>query len=297
MFSEGYEFSYLRSNQISVVSNALITLPRNYIFRPFVVYLVYPITMLCLLSNEKFTQKKYLVIFLSLLVVYVNIMSMGGRAPLVYSIIFYVVISKLLNQKILKNKYLIFGASLFVIADIIFFTVISSSRGIEDLRESNVMYIAGCVALLDYYLKGILPYTHGGAFIYGFSLFIFTMLENIGIDTPDSFLFVSQELYVEDIKCVGVDLYMNAFVSWFFYLFKDGGFFALAIESFIYGLVSGLAYVSYRNNTNDPRKIVFYSMIVFTIVFSFVRFQFTQHYLILALLFIPFFFKKKLNHD
>ena len=86
---------------------------------------------------------------------------------------------------------------------------------------------------------------------------------------------------------------MNAFVTCWYSFFIDGGFFALIIESFLYGAISCGVYKNAIRYSLDVRKIICYAIITNTILFSFIRFQFIQYHYLLSLLMIPFLIKRE----
>lgn len=297
LISSGITFSYLRANQGTVVTNPIILLIRNYVALPFTI-LIYPLASWCLLTANRSANKenriKLLIFFLSVFIALSNMVTNGGRSALVYLVMHILCISILLGKHInlsSKTKRIILGSIILLFVIYYFITI---SRGITEVGESNITYICGCVPLLDLKLMKATEYTYGGTFFYGIFNFLFTVLGNIGVSTPQFFKDITQAIYVENIETVGDGIYMNAFVSWFFYLFMDGGYIALCIESIIYGWFSGAFFKRVIMNPGNLKKILAYAIVAHTILFSFIRFQFIQYYYFLAIAYIPLFVKSEI---
>ena len=291
----GITFSYLRANQGTVVTNPIILLIRNYIALPFTI-LIYPLASWCLITANKSANKgiKILIFLMSILIALSNMVTSGGRSAIVFLVMHILCISILLGKHInlsSRTKRIMLGSIILLFVIYYFVTI---SRGVTKVGESNITYICGCLPLLDLKLNNRTGYTYGGAFFYGILNFLFTVLGNVGVSTPQFFKDITQAIYVENIETVGDGIYMNAFASWFFYLFMDGGYIALCIESIIYGWFSGAFFKRVIMNPGNLKKILVYAIIAHTILFSFIRFQFVKYFYFLAIAYIPLFVKSEI---
>lgn len=297
----GGNFIVLRSKvSETVINNQIVNAFKNYIVQPFVIFL-YPMSAYCLitLKENKILKlkkiKKYIFLFSSIIAI-MQLFTSGGRASVVYLLAYIIIISQLLKEKIKASKILKFIIGLCILSTIIGVYYISVSRGIDNVGESMIIYLCGCVPLLDYYIKEITItkyYTYGGAFFFGPLNLFFTLLGNIGFDLPKFMDYLLAQLYVEENVIIGPAIKINAFVSWFFYFFKDGGYMALMIEAILYGIIIQEVYKNIVQKLN-VRKIIIYSIMTNTILFSMVRFQFISYHYLLAIGFVFVFVKKKI---
>ncbi len=296
---EGGSFSTLRSQASeTVIKNPLLNAIRNYILNPFTIFL-YPISaygFLTLKNENKNRSCKKWIFFLAIIISIFEMFTSGGRASAVYLLVHVIVIMQLMKRKMRIHKTLkiLIGFILVAVAVVIYY--ISRSRGIDDLSKSLVLYFNGCVPLLDYYLTEIIVMdatTYGGAFLFAPIQLFFTLVDNIGISQPGFVTSLTAMLNVETNVTVGPDILMNAFVSWFFYLFYDGGFVALAIGAFIYGAFSCTFYKKANTGRKSVRGLIGYSIIAQTIIFSMVRYQFINYYYWLAFIFLWLLIKKE----
>lgn len=212
----------------------------------------------------------------------------GIRLAMVYIFVHLFVISKMMEKQITIPKVIKALIGVVAISAFIVLYYISLSRGIEDVGASYALYACGCVPLLDHYVLETISsgiYTNGGAFFYGIINLFFTILGNIGISEPQFLTELTRNLFVENNVMIGPMTSMNAYVSWFYYLFKDGGFLTLIFGAFIYGGVSCLSYRRAKGERN-LRRAVFYSILANTIVFSIIRFHFIKYHYLLSFIFL-----------
>lgn len=303
----GGNFVILRSKvNETVISNILVNLLRNYIIQPFIIFL-YPMSAYCLISlkENKISKiknaKKYIFIFSSILAI-MQLFTSGGRFSVAYLLVYIIVVFRLLDGKIMISKKLKIVIGICILSVIIGIYYISVSRGIDKVGESMILYLCGGVSLLDYYVNDIIMtgyYTYGGAFLYGGLNLFFTLLGNVGFDEPQFMEYLLNQLYIEGNVVVGPSIKMNAFVSWFFYFFKDGGYIALIIESMLYGIFAQAFYKNIIQRIKgrvriNIRKLIIYAIITNTIIFSMVRFQFINYHYFLAII-LTYILIKKIN--
>ena len=296
MLRNGATFENLRSDNDSVINNKLVLLVMNYIITPFINFL-YPIAAYGLLSiREKEARKRKIAIFVcAILATLTQIFTYGGRVAIVYLLIHVIVIAALLGKKIRIPRKVKIAILVTCIAAVIMIYFISLSRGVSDVAKSMVIYICGCVPLFEHYVNEISisgAYSFGGAFLFGVLQFVFTMLENIGLGTPEFIVELTEALNVEARVVVGDGHKMNAFVSMFFYFYKDGGLLGILIESAIYGMIAQAIYKGIKNSKSNPRAVIAYSIISNTIVFSMIRFQLIRYQYLLSFIFVFLLIKK-----
>lgn len=291
----GFRFTYIRTNNTtSVITNSFLLLIRNYIAMPYVI-VIYPLSAWCLLSSG---DKKYVktILTIAITLAILQIFSGGGRASIVFFIVHFIVMATLLKKRVSIPRYSKILIAVLLVFVLVVYYYVSLSRGIENMSDSMLLYFVGCVPLLDtriemFKVSG--TYSFGGVFIYGFLNLVFTLLGNIGIAEPAFMDSLRKAVFVEETLQIGTGYTMNAFVTCWYYFFIDGGFFALIIESFLYGAISCGVYKNAIRYSLDVRKIICYAIITNTILFSFIRFQFIQYHYLLSLLMIPFLIKRE----
>ncbi len=295
----GGTFEQLRGDYESVIKSSIILAFMNYIITPFITFL-YPVAAYAILTvREKEDRiKKILIFILSIGCAFTQMFSQGGRSAIFYLLVYILVVGALIGKRIKIPRKLKLFLILISVGSFIALYYISLSRGIEDLGSSVINYISGCIPLLSHYIEEISVsenYTCGGAFIYGILQFVFTMLGNIGVPTPAFMQTLSELLNVEANIAISNSSHMNAFVSMFYYFFRDAGYAGVAFESFLYGLLSFYIYKGVKKNRGHMRSLVAYAIITHTIIFSMIRFQLIKYHYILAFIFV-FLLIKKTRH-
>lgn len=294
VLSSGGNFFDLRSDvNNTVIDNAIVNAAQNYIFRPFIIFL-YPISAYCFLTrkadeNKRMRAIKGWIVVFGALVSVMQMFTSGGRASVVYFIVHFIVLAQLMKKKVRISRAAKISIAVAIVAIVVVVYNISASREIENVLESFVYYFDGCVPLMDHHLEKTIyasSYTYGGSFFFAPLQLVFTLLSNIGIPNPEFMVQLTEMLNVEMPIDVGPTINMNAFVSWFFYLFKDGGYITLVIEGMIYGGICRSFYKGAINNRDNVRKIIGYSIITNTIVFSMVRYQLVSYHYLLAFLMV-----------
>lgn len=296
LLRSGLTFNAIRTNAIlgtTVVSNPVISLIRNYIVNPFII-LVYPLASYTLFfCDEK--KKKVAIMTLAVIICACDVFYHGGRSCILYFLLHLILVPRLFGNRIYISKAVKRRIILGIIVAVAIFYIVSISRGIDDFQKSIVLYVSGCIPLMDNYITGISQtgqYLYGGAFFEGILRLVFTLLDNIGISYPAFVSVIESATNFEQTIAIGNDLRMNAFVSCFTYFFYDGGIFAVIIESFLYGAFSGVAY---KNAVlkKDSRSIITYAVIIQSLVFAIVRFQFILPSFIIAIIMVRLLFRSE----
>ena len=284
-------------------SNKLLQLIYNYVATPFSNACLPIVAVIIISEKDKKTRKASFFGIITLLLL--RILADAGRGIIIYFLVmlaFSYFINK--NKKGIKNRnfkrirnYLIF----FVVVSTLlylFVTILRGAKGTSSILKQVYVYICGCVPFLDYHLaqiseSGIQLFGFGG--LHGPLEFLFTMLENVGIiNYPE--LMASSDLWynnaLETIQ-IGDASVFNAYATLFYNVFLDGGFFSLIVEMSLYGFICGVLFLRVKSNKNDLRIKAVYLYILYGLVFSFVRFQFSLSSHFLAFIMIVLLFKKK----
>ncbi|RHT99041.1 O-antigen polysaccharide polymerase Wzy [Ruminococcus sp. AM27-16] len=297
ILASGGTFETLRtnySNGYSALNISTLSLYRNYIVKPFC-YIIYPLCAIDFIKGEK---KRWL--FVSTFVLaFLSTLYEGGRVQFVYLAIYFALIFILAGYQINIPKKVKKILSGLIILMAVVVAYITSSRGSSStFSQSILLYVSGCVPLLDAHLNSFdfrPEYTYGLVAISGFLKPLFSLLENVGIPYPIFLTNIQHVFEVEQTISIGSVFHMNAYVSIFYYLFYDGGYIGNVIEMFLYG---GLAWLIYRRTTSI-RGMLYYALFFHGLVFSMIRFQFTISHYCLAFIMAYFLFEKvpDLDHE
>lgn len=87
----------------------------------------------------------------------------------------------------------------------------------------------------------------------------------------------------------GRNIKANAYVSLFWFFYLDGRFLGVLIGSFIFGMIASRSFTNVVSREHSARQVATYCLIFYSILYSFVRFQFTLYKFALAVVFVMFF--------
>lgn len=295
ILASGGTFETLRtnySNGYSALNISVLSLYRNYIIKPFC-YIIYP---LCAIDFIRGKRKRWIFVC-AIALAFLSTLYEGGRVQFVYLAIHFALIFILSGYQInipKKVKRILIGLIILMAVVVMYIT---SSRGSSStFSQSILLYVSGCVPLLDSHLKmfDFSPeYTYGLVAVSGFLKPFFSLLENVGIPYPAFLTNIQHVFEVEQTISIGAFFHMNAYVSIFYYFFYDGGYIGNIIEMFLYG---GLAWLIYRRAVSI-RGMLYYALFFQGLVFSMIRFQFTISHYCLAFIMAYFLFERVLDLD
>ena len=291
----GGSFETIRTNfssGYSTINNSIFSLYRNYFVKPFL-YIIYPLSAI----DFNFGQKKKWLIVGAIIICVLNTFYEGGRMQFIYLLVHFLLIMRLGGKKFQirisrKVKIVLFGIILLTVTCLIYIT---NSRGSSStFSQTAILYISGCVPLLDHYLKSFdfhPDYTWGLVSISGFLKPVFALLENMGFPYPTFFDSIQYVFEVEGSVSIGA-FRMNAFVTLFYYFFYDGGYIGTFIGMFFYGVISEKIYM----NTKTYIGMLYYAIIVQGLLFSMIRLQFTISHYCLAFILAILIFKNQRSY-
>lgn len=182
---------------------------------------------------------------------------------------------------------------IFIVIGVIAFVFMTFSRGTSLIFRQIYLYFSMQPRMFEIWAGKIETEnicTYGMASILGFIYPIFYVIKNLlGLNRIPTLV---QSAYdwtmLTDTLWVwpGRNIFANAYVSifWFFYL--DGRLIGIIFGMFILGCVVSKSYSNIISYQCSARQIAIYCVIFYVIVFSFVRFQFTQSKIVLGLVFI-----------
>lgn len=270
-------------------TGALSTLLSVYIVSPFTYFFI-PLGAYHLVSEKG--DKRLAVC--SVLLALVTTLHHGGRASIIYFVLYMIAFRSLLGKKSkmrLKTK-IVFATIVIVL--LIFVDKLSKSRGTTSYIDSIFIYVCGCLPNMDQrlFMGDSNPITFGAASFYGLIAPIVFALRGIGIPYPEFFVRLQDVVNVENVVRIGPSTSYNAFVSIYYYLFMDGRELLIFIGTFVFSAFA-LRQFKKAKASLEEREIVFYGLLLFQIVFSMIRVHFATWNYALSFIYLIFLYKKK----
>lgn len=278
----------LDSVLLSVRENAadargtIMNVINNLIVGPFQ-FAIFPICA----YNIVCKKNKFMTLFI-LLLLGVGVISSGGRVFVIYliaSLCASFTISPLGRntmrntiKKIRKQKrrFVILIAFMIVV-----FVLLSLSRSGNRLIQHTYLYFSMQPIMFETWSKSISEkglYGFGEAALNGFTFHILYIIKNIfNIPFPNHWYDVFKSIILVDTSWKPITLQglpANAYVSAFWYFYLDGRLPGIVIESFIWGYLCSKVFKKTIKNPN-MKNLCIYSMILFSVVDSYVRIRFT----------------------
>ena len=252
-------------------------------------------------------DKKLMLI--TILILVLKVLATGGREPFIkfffYMIVGYVFTSnrqisiKELNIKNIKKKNKIIFCCI-IIGLIIALLILSISRAGENLVKTIYLDFAMQPNMLEHWSNVVDSqklYGYGFASLNGFFYPILYFAKNllrIFSNIPNFYLEIYNLIMATDSQWIqiGTEIFANAYVSVFWFLYYDARKFGIAIGMLVYGIISCWSY-SFAIKKTTVKSVSIYAMIVVGIFYSFGRMEFATQNYSLAFLFIYFIAYKK----
>lgn len=272
-----------------VIKNVLIS-PFNSIVIPLSVYLLFRET------NRSAT--KILVAYLVASTLMGAVSDGGGRLNYIYIAgcaiySFWFLDKKKIGAIYSRYKHKINIALILMGTFIIVLTIIRV--GIDNLFEQIYTYFGMTPTLLDVNLKVAegYGYTFGLLTLFGFHSYFFRFLNVVGLPgfVPLAYDRAYQYLLSANVfRNVGFGS-ANSFVSPIYYFYLDGGYAAVILFSFCFGVLVSNATKMIRGNLN-AQTFCYYSIMMYGVFLSFIRIQTTIPSFCISLFMVPLLFKK-----
>ena len=259
-------------------SSNFIVLVQNFIVTP-TVYL-----SIAVVPIDIFKGNRSKLLFISTLFITVLwVLTTGGRSIILWFTIYFFYLIRFYGKKIKLKKWMkLLIISLSFILTIFFIVTTKSRKGsnVDFLYQAYLYFVVPIIHFeyrldyISYYYSN--TYGYGIASFYGFLYPFIFILQFFGINVP---LFSQmRELsftILENPIFVGNNITMNAFVTFFYQFYLDGGMLGVCIGSFIFG---GFSIYAYKKAvlSNKGKWVLIYLLILQKLIFSFVRFYFTQ---------------------
>lgn len=180
----------------------------------------------------------------------------------------------------------------------IIFDWMSSLRDVNDTLFKSIYeyFVTGLVQLdiriQEFSLHG-LNHTYGVSFLAGILSPFFLILENVFSFVPSIWInYIEASEYINEFIKISNTTLSNAFVTDYYYFFLDFSYLGIAIESFLFGIVS--TYLFKKNKQNSTNyNLSMYMIIVVGIFTSFIRWQFSQPAYVFSFIYIYIIYRKK----
>ena len=287
----GYSMTYIRKLGVSDEYNVLRTSRLTAAFRGFIST---PATYLMtfVIPFELFKKKKnYTIVLEGVVMIALWVISTGGgRSVLLWVMMNFVCefamkrknISKATWRRIIRHlKYLAPLAGVGLLAYFLYITFQRKGSSVDLLKEAHIYYVAP-LSFLDHYVREIDRhyanlYGLGISSFYGLlypALYVLRLFTGAYPELVSTIYYMSFQMLEKGVD-IGGDIWMNAFITIFYQPYLDGRKLGVVIILFLFGFMTGkiFYYAKYRNN---PRCELLYIMLFQKLMFSMVRFYFTQ---------------------
>lgn len=286
LLSQGYDMAHIRylytGNDLNSLRTSVFRVVMNDSLCTPMVYLISAVVVVHIFRGNR--DKK--LIFLALLLVFLSVFNTAGRAILLWVIIYLFygmsVYGKTFHLSPGMKKIMVF--SIFAVG-ILFFGVTQSRLGKEyNILQQGYLYFATPIKFFDVQVERINSLYGdvvglGSASLYGFIYIIISLLRIFGIISAnpeflENIRYLSFSM-LEDTVNIGNNVRMNAYATIFFQPYIDGRILGVVIELLLFGFIVGYAYRKAYLYKSD-RWVVIYLLLSQKVVFSMVRFYFTQ---------------------
>lgn len=260
--------SLLKYNDVQVISNPFISSFLNYFCSPAKTVLL-PLSIIFLFNR---IHKRFcLIVFLCALA---GIVSSGGRITILYIIV--QLVAAVIYYRIQISKKVKRNIKIAVVVMIAVLILLTNLRTSSGILFSVYAYFSAPVALLSEFIEiadSAHFYAYGGATLYPFFYIANVVTDILGMDIKylnDLIYYVGlpQEKWIELFP----GRVYNAFCSLFYFFYLDFRTVGVAIFSFIYGVITGVAYKQaycYKNQ----KYFLWYLMLLQTMFGSFIIWQ------------------------
>lgn len=260
----------------------------NFFSLPFLDAAATVLMLDCIMNFKR--VKSYI---LPIIMIILSFISNGARLSIFQAFIviaYALIILKRVSIKRVKGifKYIILFLILLVFVDFI-----NTNRGSgNSIFKSLYVYFSGSIIYADKFIKTTVfdEYLYGINSIGGILRPIYSGLGLVGVSEPDllakagEFMSQSCQNTVFAISSNSSSRF-NYMSTLFLYFYKDGGYIAIAIASFLYGIVCRYFYVQLKKDTNI-HSLAMYIFILIGIFTSFVHFCFSSFIYVMSFIYI-----------
>ena len=299
-FNLRYIQQFLRSSDYTIVSNPI----ENTINLLFIQPIAFALPAICAVDIFYGEKNKHLITITVLMLLF-KMMSTANRSGFLLLFIYILIVGLIFirnsrslsfkNNRLLKRyKYLLLA--IVIIASLVL-VITTISRGV-DLSTNIYLNLAIPPRMFEIWSKTVQEvelHGYGEASLMGFLFPIKYIFNNIlKIWGATNINAVYNMIQLTDVQWVwpGPKITANAYVSMFWNLYTDFRYGGILFGSFLYGTISAQSFWN-AIRTNNSRMLSVFCLILYSVLYSFVRFQFSDSRFVLAIIFISFFAYKK----
>lgn len=299
-FNLRYIQQFLRSSDYTIVSNPI----ENTINLLFIQPIAFALPAICAVDIFYGEKNKHLITITVLMLLF-KMMSTANRSGFLLLFIYILIVGLIFirnsrslsfkNNRLLKRyKYLLLA--IVIIASLVL-VITTISRGV-DLSTNIYLNLTIPPRMFEIWSKTVQEvelHGYGEASLMGFLFPIKYIFNNIlKIWGATNINAVYNMIQLTDVQWVwpGPKITANAYVSMFWNLYTDFRYGGILVGSFLYGTISAQSFWN-AIRTNNPRMLSVFCLILYSVLYSFVRFQFSDSRFVLAIIFISFFAYKK----
>ncbi len=283
---QGYDMAHIRylytGDELNSLRTSVFRVTMNDSLCTPMVYLISVVVVVHIMKGNR--DKKLIGLAFSL--VFLSVFNTAGRAILIWIVLYIVcgisVYGKNIRITAKMKKVLLVSV---IIIGILFFSVTKSRLGEGySILQQGYLYFATPIKFLDTQIEKINSVYNnvlgfGAASFYGFIYIILFFFRVLGLfnSYPEFFENIRYLSFsmLEDTVYIGENVRMNAYATIFFQPYIDGRIIGIIIELALFGFIVGYAYrKAYLYKTD--RWVIIYLLLFQKIVFSMVRFYFTQ---------------------
>lgn len=260
-----------------------------------------------------FGKKKKGLFFGTLIMLIIKMLASASRSTLISFIIYFIIsgficlhtskkgiFSTTTRNYFKKNKKMI---NYSVILGILLFGLMTVSRGATIARNIYLNFAMPPI-MFEKWINNITDPNligYGQASLNGFLYIILWPISKLlGTNMPELFSRVYELIMNTDTQWqwIGDKIIANAYVSLFWFGYVDGKLIGIIIESFIFGWVNSITFRNAIKYTSQ-QNVAIYCMMFYSVLFSFVRMQFSMTNFVMSFIYILFFIykNKKVSGD
>lgn len=267
------------------------------------IFIVEPVKVLStpVCIAEYFTSRKKRYLILNIIIIALSVFHHGGREPLIIFAICYFLAYKISGRKIKIKRSTKIKIAILAVLGLLLITVISRSRGIEDVWLSFYAYLICSIPLTTLYLQSPLlssSETYGMLSFEGFFSPIMQVLKSFGFSVPKAYENASAITQYKEKTFLSIGDYRSTGINSFFscgsYMYVDGGFAFEIICMIAYGIFVSYYYRKAVGNKSS-RNLAVYLLLAYALVLSFCRFYFTNYGYAVAFVYMFTFIYKKVE--
>ena len=280
-----------------------------FLFLPLHQALIIIATILFYTKTDQFSQKESRILLVFLLFdSVIGMFSNGGRENVFYFFLIFAftnhiaakdraIINRISEMSLRRRRRIVRRIGVVVVIGLTVMTLLRSSTGESSLAylfRKYYFYFSGWVPHLSYRLSLVNSgdYTHGYAFVLGLLRIPVGILRWLGMKKSEAYLAAESITgMLQERVNIGGGHTFNAYVSLFYYFYRDFGILSLIFESFLFGAFCSKTEKAFNKNPN-LKTWFWYLFAFFLIISSMVRWEMVHVRTAMIVYYSVLFFKR-----